>query len=247
MTTTNMARLQDMIRIAAPGSLDGMIRLEMFNVLKEFFQRSDSWLFEMPVYIVPQMNDYLIDTCQNVVVNRLMALERPDPLPTGNQLNVVYTPMCPPQYLVSSEAGTTFEAQNPLFRTLRSGILLNGGSRQPILRIQMNPNINETWIATLAFTPCDPTDPDGFLEPPDWVMEKYLSYLASGVISRLMLQPGKPYSSIQGSQYHGRKFNEGVGLARTEVRRMFSWGAQRWQFPRGWNSTRPRLPSGQMN
>ena len=245
MTTTNMARLNDMVRIAAPGALDGMIRLEIFNVMKEFFQRSDAWMLEVPVYIVPPINDYIVDTCQNAVVNRLMALERPKTPPASSQLSLVYGPMCPPQYFTSSEPNTN-EGQNPLFRTGRSGILLNAGSKTPILRIQANPGINETWVATLALTPCDPVDSDGFVSPPDWTMEKYLSYMASGVICKLMLQPGKPYSSIQGAQYHGRKFNEGVGLARTEVRRMFSYGAQRWSFPGGWNHKGQGLPSGQL-
>ena len=246
MITTNMARLQDMVRIAAPGALDGMIRLEMFNVLKEFFQRSDAWLLEIPIFIISTSNDYQIDTCQNVVVNRLMALERPKTPPPSSTLSLVYDPMCPPQYFASSEPDTQ-EGQNPLFRTARSGILLNAGSKCPILRIHANPGVNETWVATLAVTPCDPVDAEGFLDPPDWVMEKYLNYLRSGVVSALMLQPGKPYSSVQGAQFHGRKFNEGVGLARTEVRRMFTYGSQRWNFPQGWNSSRPRLPSGQLS
>ena len=63
MSSTNLVRLQDMARIAAPGALDGMIRMETFNVLKEFFQRTDAWLFEMPVYIVPQINDYQLEPC----------------------------------------------------------------------------------------------------------------------------------------------------------------------------------------
>ena len=54
-----------------------------------------------------------------------------------------------------------------------------------------------------------------------------------------MLQPGKPYSSLPGAQYHGRKFNEAVGLARKEVRHMFLFGAQRWDFPHGWNNPAP--------
>ena len=246
MTTTNMARLQDMVRIAAPGALDGVIRLEMFNALKEFFQRSDSWLLEVPIYIAPLTNDYQIDICQNAIVNRLMALERPKTPPPSYQLDLAYIPMCPPQYFTSSEPSNN-EGQNPMFRTARSGILLNAGAKSPILRIQTNPNVNEIWVATLALAPCDPLDSDGFAEPPDWVMEKYLSYIRSGVVCQLMLQPGKPYSSIQGAQYHGRKFNEGVGLARTEVRRMFTYGSQRWMYPRGWNSQRPRLPSGQLS
>ena len=80
--------------------------------------------------------------------------------------------------------------------------------------------------------------------PPDWVLEKYLNAIASGVASALMLQPGKPYScQMPGAQYHGRKFNEGVGLARTEIRNMFTYGGQRWNFPGGWNTPRPRLPT----
>ena len=35
--------------------------MEVFNVLKEFFQRTDAWLLELPVYIVPQINDYQLN------------------------------------------------------------------------------------------------------------------------------------------------------------------------------------------
>jgi hypothetical protein len=153
--------------------------------------------------------------------------------------------MRPPQYLpVTQNASQPSESQNPLFRTRRVGFLLNAGSKCPFLRIDMNPNVTETWIATVSLNVCDPTDADGFAEPPDWVMEKWNTYISSGVICRLMLQPGKPYSSLPGAQYHGRKFNEGVGLARTEVRRMFTYGSQRWNYPSGWNTPRPRLPYG---
>jgi hypothetical protein len=111
----------------------------------------------------------------------------------------------------------------------------------------MNPKVQEIWIATVSLNITDPMDKDGFADPPDWIMEKYGTYLSSGVISRMMLQPGKPYSSQPGAQFHGRKFNEGIGIARTEVRRMFTYGSQRWNYPtRGWNAQRPRLPSGQI-
>ena len=237
MTSTTMARIQDGIRISTPGSLDGLIRLELYNVLKEFFQRTDAWLLELPIYIVPSTNDYQVSTGQNVVVNRLMGLDRPrSPPPSVEFPQPPYLPMCPEQFLATDGRNSASEAQDPLFRTHRSGVLLNAGEKCPILRIRDNPTANETWIATLALTPCDPTDPDGFATPPDWVMEKYLSYIANGVNMRLMLQPGKPYSSTQGAQYHGRMYQQGIGLCRTEVRRMFGYAAQRWAYPQGWNS-----------
>lgn len=244
MTTTVMARIQDGIRISTPGSLDGIIRLELYNVLKEFFQRSDCWLLEVPVYIETWTNDYQVDICQNAIVNRLMMLERPVSPPPLN-----YTPGCPPQYLTVSDPPQSgnIESQNPLFRMPRTGILLNAGTNCPTLRIWMNPQVEEIWVLTVSLNVSDPLDKDGFTIPPDWVLEKYYSYITSGVISRMMLQPGKPYSSIQGAQFHGRKFNEGVGIARTETRRFFTYGSQRWHFPtQGWNALRPRMPSGQI-
>lgn len=229
MTTTNMARLNDMVRISAPGALDGIIRLETFNTFKDFFQRTNAWLLEVPVYVDVTSNDYQIETGQNVVVNRLMALGR-----LASPLPLTYAPTCPPQYLsVSSGDGTPLES---LDRTRRAGALLNPGTKCPILRIGENPNASEMWVATLAVNTCDPVDSDGFVTPPDWIMEKYLRYLASGVLCQLMLQPAKPYSSLPGAQYHGRKFNEGVGLARTEMKHMFNYSAQAWQFPGGWKS-----------
>jgi hypothetical protein len=237
MTTTNMARLNDMVRMTCGGALDGVIRMEMYNTLKDFFQRTDAWLLEVPIYIQSRTNDYQINTGQNVVVNRLMGLDRPrSPPPTAELPQPPYLPMCPEQFLSTGGRSPSEEAQDPLFRKQRAGDLLNAGSECPILRIRDNPTADEIWVATLALTPCDPTDADGFTSPPDWVMEKYLNYLANGVNCKLMLQPGKPYSSLPGAQYHGRMFNQGVGLCRTEVRRMFGYASQRWNFPQGWNS-----------
>jgi hypothetical protein len=237
MTTTNMARLNDMVRMTCGGALDGVIRMEMFNALKEFFQRTDAWLLEVPIYIVPYTNDYRVGTGQNVVVNRLMGLDRPrSPPPSAEYPLPPYLPMCPEQFLSTDGRNTASEAQDPLFRTQRSGALLNAGEKCPILRIRDNPTADEVWIATLALTPCDPVDSEGFVSPPNWVMEKYLNYIANGVNMRLMLQPGKPYTSLPGAQYHGRMFNQGIGLCRTEVRHMFGYAAQRWAYPQGWNS-----------
>jgi hypothetical protein len=241
MPSTNMARIQDLVRMDCPGAMDGIIRLSIFNMMKEFFQRSDAWLLEIPVFIVPETNDYQLTTGQNVVINRLMMLERPrSPPPPEGQWPPAYLPTCPPQFLpVAAGAGGStpdVEAQNPLFRVARAGALLNAGSKCPILRIVENPNAQEVWIATVALTPCDPTDGEGFVEPPDYLMEKYLAYIACGAVAKLMTQPAKPYSSVPGSQYNGRKFNEGVGLARKEVRHMFNYSGQRWQFPQGWNA-----------
>ena len=52
MTTTNMVRLKDGVRMTC-GRRSMAIRMEMYDVLKEFFQRTDAWLLEVPVYSSP--------------------------------------------------------------------------------------------------------------------------------------------------------------------------------------------------
>jgi hypothetical protein len=223
--------------MACGGALDGVIRAEMFLMFKEFFERTDAWLLELPIYIEPNSNDYTLETGQNALVTRLQCLQRPrSPPPPVGAWPPQYLPMCPPQFLpVSAAEGQAIEAQNPAFRVVRAGGLLAPG-KCPILRIADNPTANEVWIATLSMNVCDPVDAQGFSSPPDWVVEKWLTYLISGVCMRMMLQPGKPYSSVQGSSFHGRKYNEGIGLARKEVKNMFIHSAQHWRFPSGWNS-----------
>ena len=116
-----------------------------------------------------------------------------------------------------------YEAQNPLFRSRRDGVLLNAGSRNPILRIFENPSADEVWIAMLALTPSDPVDSDGFVDPPDWVMaavlwDRWRQY------PRSMLQLESLIFSLKGADTTG-EFNEVIGLAKTEVRHMFTFMA----------------------
>ena len=243
MTSTSMARIQDRARMSCPGALDGTIRFEMYDCLKEFLQRTDSWLMEIPVYIDNTTNDYLIDTGQNAVVNRLMSLGRP--FNANKPWTPSYAPGCPQQFLSASDQfNTVQESQNPRYRTPRSGFLLTAGVKNPILRISDNPQASEIWVAMLALSICDPMDAEGFAEPPEWLIDKYSGCLSSGLLSRLMMQAGKPYSSQTGAQFHGRNFNQGVGTARTEVRRTFTYGSQRWAYPRGWQTSRSNIHTG---
>lgn len=232
MTTTAIARISDTARANCTGALDGIVRMELYNVFKDFFNRTNAWLMEIPVFVQPTTNDYVIDTCQNAVVSRLMGLARPD----DADAYMNYVNQCPPQYLQTyNQSG--IESVNPLLRSQRDAVLLSAGTKCPILRIRWNPQSNETWVAMLALNVTDPMDKDGLPDAvPDWLVEKYYLFLCDGLISKLMLQAGKPYSSPQGAEFHGKKFNQGVSTARDEVRKMFVYGAQRFQFPGGWMS-----------
>jgi hypothetical protein len=242
MTSASVIRLIDTVKTACPAALDGGIRRELFDVLREFFDRSDCWLFELVVQIEPNANDYRINTCQNVIVSKLVTLSRPR---TPPPMPAAYLPMDPPQYLqlwsIDGQYGTS-ENINPIYNVPRDAVLLDAGIKCPIMRIRWNPRATELWIATLSLNLTDPTDSEGLpAGVPSWIIDKYFRQISSGVISRLMLQPGKPYSSQAGAAFHGRKFNDGIGLARTEARHMYTYSGQRWAFPQGWNYRRPRV------
>lgn len=237
MTTTPIARVIDRVRYNCPGALDGLVRLELYNAMSEFFARSNIWLFELPVYTVRETNDYIVDTGQDVLVNRLMAISEIAPQPIAP---LEYAPTNPPQFLADVNPPSGPEVNNPLFRVPRGGVLLNAGTPNPIIRIAFNPG-QRVWVATLALNVSDPLDADGLPIVPAWIMEKYKDAIGDGVISRMMTQAGKPYSNQQGAAFHGRKFNQGVGLARQEARDMFTYNGQRWSFPEGWSSRYMRL------
>lgn len=227
--SVSVVRLLDQVRMDCPGVTNGILRQTMFNVLREFFRRSNIWLFELPIYIVPGTNDYTLQTCQNAIVIRLMALEKPQNFP-GDPIE--YVPGCPPQFIQYPNAMPGYETQNPYPRVSRDGGLLLAGTKCPVLRIYWNPGSNDTWIATLSMSVADPVDSQGLpSDLPDWIIEKYFDYIANGVAGKLMVSPNKPYSSPKMAEYHNRKFHEGVGLARTENRHMFAYGGQRWIFP----------------
>jgi len=96
MATATQNRIIDSARITCSGATDGVIRMVLFDVMKEFFARSNCWLFQAVIPIVSNANDYIINTGQPVVVNRLMKIEQPaTPPPMPPQ----YLPMDPPQFL----------------------------------------------------------------------------------------------------------------------------------------------------
>lgn len=232
--STSLVRLLDMVRMDCPGVTNGILRQTLFNILREFLRRSNIWLLELPIYIVSTTNDYVIDTCQNANVIRLMAIEKPQYFPVDG---IEYLPGCPPQFIKFPTIIPNSETQSPHPRVPRDGGLLNAGSKHPILRIIWNPSNNEIWIATLAMSVADPVDGSGLpSEMPDWILEKYFDYIANGITGKLMMSPNKPYTSPKLAEYNMRKFHEGVGLARTESRHMFTYSGQRWIFPQNFGT-----------
>jgi hypothetical protein len=99
------------------------------------------------------------------------------------------------------------------------------------LTLQLQPSSPVTYIVTVALTVDDPTGRDGYVQFPAWVLGKYNDEILDGLMQRMMSQPNKPYTNLQMSVYHGRKYSSGVAQARVDWTRNNTYRQQAWRFP----------------
>lgn len=124
-----------------------------------------------------------------------------------------------------------------------NGLPVNGAMATPgQLTLQLSPGDSGTWSATVALTINDPVDATGdnagFPEFPGWVLNKYNTGILSGVVSRMMAQPAKPYSNPALSLINHKTYAKTVRTARGEVLHGNLNNGQNWRFPQAFSTTR---------
>jgi hypothetical protein len=75
------------------------------------------------------------------------------------------------------------------------------------------------------------TDNDDYPRCPEWLYTKYENTILDGILSRLLSQPAKPYSSEKLAIYHMRRFRNGMAIATSDARRNHVDRGQAWRFP----------------
>lgn len=106
------------------------------------------------------------------------------------------------------------------------------------------PSSPARYIATVALTVSDPTQRDGYVSFPDWVLAKYRGVFLNGILGKMMSQPAKPYTNTQLSVYYIKLFNSGKSAARVEAQRANVFRAQAWNFPSFGGRSQRRIGSG---
>lgn len=257
MASASIMRILDTARFHAPGALDGVLRLELFNVAKEFFDTTDSWREYLTIFIDPNAFDYDLITLSKGVIRQLMRLGVP--VPTQNSSGVVTVNPAPggtgggfsSGFSSGFQVGQQYAPQAGAYKPTqfsrsilhmrgRSGVLVASGTADAILRVYELPNVAETWVAEVALTVSDPTDGDGIPFMPDWFVQKYQEAFLDGLLSKVMVHPAKPYTNKEAAAFHGRKFLSGIGTARMEARHGSVYGAQRWAYPQSFRTTSQR-------
>lgn len=93
------------------------------------------------------------------------------------------------------------------------------------------PSSAVTYRVTVTLTVQDPTTRDGYVSFPAWVLARYRNIVLDGLLGRMMSQPNKPFSNMQLSVFHMRKFIGGISSARVEATRNNTYRQQAWRFP----------------
>lgn len=112
------------------------------------------------------------------------------------------------------------------------------------LTLSTYPSSPAKYIATVALTVSDPTQRDGYVSFPGWVLAKYRGVFLNGILGKMMSQPAKPYTNTQLSVYYIKLFNSGKSAARVEAQRANVFRAQAWNFPSFGGRSQRRIGSG---
>jgi len=99
------------------------------------------------------------------------------------------------------------------------------------LVLGFQPSSTVTYRVTVALSVQDPTQKDGYVSFPAWILAKYRLILLDGLLGRMMSQPNKPFTNAQMSVFHMRKFSTGKAQVRVEVARSNTFRRQAWAYP----------------
>lgn len=107
-----------------------------------------------------------------------------------------------------------------------------------ILTIPQLPAEASDKYAKVSLTVKDPVDTNGYPIVPEWVFSKYRDTLRCGLVGRMMMQKAKPYTDERMGIYNLRRFQSGIGVAKTEATHSNLYRGQTWAFPRTFATSR---------
>lgn len=108
-----------------------------------------------------------------------------------------------------------------------------------VIELRYAPSSAVTWNAMIAKT-LDTVGSEGY---PDfntgaWIIDKYGDGIHYGILGRLQMMPGKPYSNAKLGASNWQVYVTERGQARTDVLHSNVYGGQRWMFPQSFATVR---------
>lgn len=200
-------RFMGQMRVKLSGASDAGIKAELFEVLDEFCDETSGWQEALSLHVLAG---------------------------TSSTPNTIYD--LTPQFGGSIiRLMAVFDPnQIPIPAFLPTGANTNTEVGQLNL---VNP-VNTAQVLTVfvAKTVLLPTNKDEIPDFDQTLFRRYMRTIIDGTLGKMMGQQNKSYSNASGSVAHLTKFNDGKSVARIQVQRQNTFGAQAWSYPQQFRS-----------
>lgn len=235
-------RLMQTLRVEAPGAPDGIIQLQLFNVMDEFFRRTNAWRFANDVELKENVREYPLDLPTDTQFVRMLGAARNGlPVPAapavGGTASISSLGLLVPE-LTFPDGDSEFA---PSETDLASGVFTYAVYRPEYVTFTGPTDeearkfpISLVMALTLA-TSCIECDcAEWGLE--EWMYDMFFQDWIDGTLGRLMGMASKPWSNTTLGPYHARRFRNAMAFRKQEANRGFAYGVPGWRYPRqgGW-------------
>lgn len=105
-------------------------------------------------------------------------------------------------------------------------------SEPGVLKFRHTVPSDTDYTAIFALTVNDPTARDAYPIVPFEIVEEYTAELISGLLSRMLAQPSKPYTNMTLAQYHLVSFRSAAARAKNEDDIGKTYASSNWRYPR---------------
>lgn len=139
-------------------------------------------------------------------------------------------------YLVSQEspAGVIIRLDG-VYDT--NGFKVDAAMRTPPILHLVYPQSNAATVQVRVIKSVDIPQPNCAPAVPYWVCDRYMPYLMAGLLSKMQIQPDRPYTDVKTAQVNHYKFREGVMQARVNALRQNTFGRNTWVYPSQFRTT----------
>ncbi len=229
-------RLMQTLLVHAPGATEAIVKLELFNIMDDFFRRTNAWKADVPFELIEGQHEYAIPVPAGGVVVRIMSVNHNDiPVPksttgqtTESSLGRIETDqlfpdgdsLYAPDVSDLNAGAFTWAIYRPDYLTVTGEI--DAEKRQYPLIAAFSLSLARSCLE------CECGDWD----IPEWMFDAYFSVWNDGTLASLYGMPAKPWSNPQLALIHGKKYRNRQGFHKQEAARGFAYSAPTWRFPR---------------
>jgi hypothetical protein len=240
MTCEPADRLLQSLLVHAPGTTEAIVKLEMFNVMDEFFRRTSAWRHEAEITLEETITEYSLYLPADAAFVRMMGVSLNNtPVPAAPQPGSSQTSVgriTPEQTFADGDA-----AFAPNYSDISGGLFTYAIYQPSYITISAPPTSEQLKYPLLAVMALSVArsclDSDcGDWEIPEWMFDMFFQDFYDGTLGKLYAMPSKPWSSKELTNYHGKRFRNAMALRKQEANRGFVYNRPAFRFPKvgGW-------------